>query len=159
MTDKNKAIIEYLLTCPVIESNPLFFNFADAKDDNKQVITTADEKSLQKPYIDGSVLKQYNFTIIDYKSIAYNAIVKLEGYEDENISDLLETQAIIDWITEQDDNHNFPDFGKDCVIDKIEALTENPNLNGVDTSSSPALAKYSISIRVTYLDNSKVLWK
>jgi len=157
--DKNQRVIEYLMQCPAIKDNPLFFNFINAKDNNKQFVTTGNDKSLNKPYIDGSVLKAYTFTIIDYKSVAYNAIVKQSGYPDENIEDLLDTQSIIDWIEEKDFYNEYPDFGEDCVIDKIEALTDNPKLNGVDTSIKPSLAKYSISVRITYLDRSKVLWK
>ncbi len=158
-TDKNQAIIEYLITCPQIRDNPLFFNFIQAKDDTKQFVTIANDKSVQKPYIDGSVLKQYTFTIIDYKSIAYQAIVKQAGYVNENVEEMLDVQGIIDWINEQENIHNYPDFGEDCEIENMEVLTENPRLNGVDTSLSPALAKYSIAIRINYIDNSKRLWR
>lgn len=157
-TDKNQAIIDYLCTCPSIRNNHIFFNFIQAQDDNKQIVTLANDITVQKPYIDGSVLKQYTFTIIDYKSITYQAIVKQVGYTNENVEEMLDVQEILDWITDQNEAHNFPDFGSDCEIDEIIALTENPRLNGVDTSVSPALAKYSISIRVTYLDISKRLW-
>lgn len=156
--DKNKAIIDYLITCPKINSNPLFFNFINAKNDNKQIITLSNDVAIQKPYIDGTVLKQYSFTIVDYKSVAYHAIVKTAGYSNENVDEMLEVQDIIDWITEQNDIDNFPDFGSDCVVEEIKALTENPRLNGIDVSVSPALARYSVSIRVTYLDISKKLW-
>lgn len=161
--DKNQAIIDYLTDsssgCPQILSNPTFFNFIEAKNNNKQIIAVSQEKTVQKPFIDGSVLKQYTFTIVDYKSVAYQAIVKLTGYSNENVEEMLEVQGIIDWITEQDDIRHFPNFGTDCIVEKIEALTDIPRLNGVDATASPVLAKYSISIKVTYLDVSKKLWK
>lgn len=160
--DKNKAIINYLFTCPVIASNPLFFNFAKAEDNNKQLITVANDKKINKPFIDGSVLKKYTFTIVDYRSVLYQALVNdpehPDDYPNENVEEMLDVQGIIDWVTEQNDNENFPDFGSDCVVEQIEALTDNPNLNGVDTSVSPVLAKYSVSIQVQYLDTSKVVW-
>ena len=157
--DKNQAVINFLITCPYIRDNPLFFNFLNAKDDNKQLIATGNEKSLNTKFIDGSELKRFTFTIIDYKSIAYQAIVKSEGYVNENVQELFETQAIMDWIAEQEDEHNYPDFGQDCIIEEMKTLTENPNLNGVDTSVSPALAKYSMSIQIDYLDISKIIWR
>ena len=156
--DKNQAIIDFLLTCPAIQDNPLFFNFLNAKDDNKQLIVTGNEKSINKAFIDGSIQKRYTFTIIDYKSVAYQAIVNSPLLVNENVQELLETQAIIDWITEQEDLKNYPNFGENCIIEEMRSLTDNPNLNGVDTSSSPALAKYSMSIQIDYLDTSKVLW-
>lgn len=158
MVDKNRAIVEYLMTCPYIQNNPLFFNFINAKDNDKQIVTVLNDKVMDRTFIDGSVMKRFTFTIIDYKSIAYSAIPKVEGYPSENIEDMLDVQEIINWITEQEDVHNYPDFGEDCVIDNIRALSDNPNLNSVNTQVSPTLAKYSVSIQINYIDTSKVLW-
>lgn len=156
--DKNQAMVEYLSECPEIAENPTFFNFASAKDNNKQIVTIANEKNVQKPYIDGSVLKQYNFTIVAYVSVSYQALVKVPGYTSENVEDMFDIQSIITWITQQNKEKKFPDFGIDCDVTGIETTTENPNLNGVDTSLSPPLAKYSVTIRVTYIDNSNKIW-
>lgn len=158
MVDKNQAVIDFLLTCPYIQGNPVFFNFITAKDNNKQIVTVTNERTLHRPYVDGSVLKQYTFTIIDYKSISYNALVNLTGYSDENVEEMFDVQRIIDWVTEQSDNRNFPNFGDGFIIDDMRALSDNPNLNGVDTSVQPALAKYSVSIQIDYLDITKKLW-
>jgi len=161
MTDLNQAVIDYLITCPIFKNNPLFFNAIEAKDENKQIVTTANNKKLQKPYIDGSVLKRFTFTIIDFRSITYQPIVKIPGdaYKNENVQDMLDVQSIIDWIDEQQELCNFPDFGENCIVESIKALSENPNLNGIDTSSTPSLAKYSISIQIDYIDNSKTIWR
>lgn len=156
--DKNKAILEYLIQCPEISSNKVFFNYINAKDDTAQIITLANDRAIDQPYIDGSVLKRYTFTIIEFKSITDIAIPKESGYPHENVEDMLSVQNVIDWIDEQNELYNFPDFGDDCLIDSIQALTDNPDLNGIDTNLTPALAKYSISIRVDYLDKSKLIW-
>lgn len=156
--DKNQAIIDFLMTCQAIQDNPLFFNFLNAKDDNKQLVVTGNEKSIDKSFIDGSIRKRYTFTLIDYKSIAYQAIVNNPLLVNENVQEAFEVQAIIDWVSEQNDLRNFPDFGSDCIIEEMRTMTDNPNLNGVDTSITPALAKYSMSIQIDYIDTSKVLW-
>lgn len=158
MVDKSQAIINFLIECPQIRNSPLFFNFINAKDDNKQIVTTGNEKILNSVYIDGSVMKRYTFTIMDYKSIAYRAVVKDPSYIDENVEDLLNVQEIVDWVTTQAKNRNFPDFGSDCLIDDMRTLTDNPNINGVDSSVTPALAKYSISIQIDYIDTSNRIW-
>lgn len=158
MIDKNQAVIDFLITCPSIYNSPLYFNFINAKNDNKQFVTVANDVYTQTPYIDGSVNKTYTFTIIDFKSISYNPVVKQEGYTDENVDDMAMVQALIDWVNEQDDNHNYPNFGESCIIESMVALTDNPNLDSIDTTLTPALAKYSISIRIDYLDISKKLW-
>lgn len=159
MIDKNQAVIDFLVQCPQIRDNPLFFNFINAKDDNKQIATVSNDRSLNQSFVDGSVLKRYTFSLIDFKSVAYMAIVKQEGYVNENVEDMMDTQSIIDWVEQQADERNYPDFGEDCIIDSMRTTTTNPNLNGVDTSVTPALAKYSISIQIDYLDISKVIWK
>lgn len=156
--DKNKAIIDFLSQCQFINDSPLFFNFINAKDDNKQIITMANEKSLDRPYIDGSVLKRFTFTIIDFKSVAYNAVIAQPGYSDENVEEFADVQKIIDWISEQADNRNYPDFGENSQIDDMRVLTDSPTLNGVDSNTTPALAKYSFSIQIDYLDTSKAIW-
>ncbi len=156
--DKNQAIIDFLLTCPYIQENPLFFNFLNAKDDNKQLIAQGNEKSMNVKFVDGSERKRFTFTILDYKSVAYDAIAKLSGYPNENVQEVMEVQSIMDWITEQNEIRNYPNFGSDMIIEEMRTLSENPNLNGVDTSVTPALAKYSMSIQIDYIDTSKVLW-
>ena len=160
--DKTQAMINYLLTCPAIKSNPLFFNFAETKDNNKQIVVNPSDTRTNVQYIDGSVLKRDTFTLIDYKSVVYQSLPKVDNpsqYPNENVDDFLDVQSIINWIDEQNTLSNFPDFGESCIIDSIEALSNKPTLNGVDTSTKPNTAKYSISIRVTYLDNSKVIFK
>lgn len=156
--DKTKAVIEYLLTCPSIAESPLYFNFVNASDEDKQFVTTSNDKILHKPFIDGSVSKRFTFTIIDYRSVAYQELPKLFISNNENVEEYLDVQAVIDWITAQNDARNFPDFGEDFQIDEIRTTSDNPNLNGVDTNSRPALAKYSISIQIDYLDNTKRIY-
>lgn len=166
MADKNQAIIDFLQDCPTIASNPLFFNFLNAKDNSKQIITQANDTALNTPYIDGSVLKRYAFTLIDFRSVTYEPIPKnlipgtttQEEYISENVEELIDVQGIIDWVNEQADSRIYPDFGEDCIIEDMRVTSNNPNLNGVDTSVTPALAKYSMTIQIDYLDNSKVLW-
>lgn len=156
--DKNQAVIDFLLQCPQIKENPLFFNFAEAKDNNKQIVTIANDKSVNKGFVDGSIQRRYTFTIIDYRSVAYQSIVKTAGFSNENVEEMFDVQKIIDWVTEQAEKKNFPDFGEKCSIDSMWAVTDTPNLNGVDTSVKPALAKYSVSVQIEYLDKTGTLW-
>ena len=154
--DKNKAIISYLNNCTEIATNPLFFNYADVKDNTKQLVTTSVDKALEPEYLDGSILKRYTFTIIDFRSVIYQALVADQtAYPNENVENMMDVQSIIDWIETQNKSRIFPNFGSDCIVEKIEALTDTPTLNGVDSNN---VAKYSISIAVTYLDTSGRIW-
>lgn len=156
--DKNQAVIDFLIQCPTIANNPLFFNFLNAKNDNKQIITQANDVLLNKAYIDGSVLKRYTFTLIDFRSITYQPIPKVAGYSSENVEEMLDVQGIIDWVNEQADLENYPNFGEGFMIDSMRTTSDNPNLNGVDTQVTPALAKYSMSIQIDYIDRTKTIW-
>lgn len=159
MTDKNQAIIDFLLQCPDIANSELYFNFINAEDDNKQIITESNEKFSNRSYIDGSVLKQYTFTLIDFKSITDSALVLIQDYPNENVVDVSDVQTLINWINEQNKLQNFPNFGEDCEIQSIETTSENPNFEGINTEVTPTLAMYSISIRIEYIDNSEKLWR
>ena len=163
---KEQAVLNFLFQCPQVHDNPLFFNFINAKPDNKQFITMGNESSVHRPYIDGSVLKRYTFTLIDFRSATYQPIPKVvttttspepSPILNENVEEFVDVQGIIDWITEKADAYEFPDFGENCKIDSMKVLTDNPVLNGVDTQVKPALAKYSISIQIDYIDYSKVI--
>ena len=156
--DKNQAVINFLIQCPQIRDNPLFFNFAEIEDNSRQIVTMANDRVVNKPYIDGSVLKRFTFTLVDYRTVTYQSIVKLEGYPNENVSELMDIQSVMDWINEQADLHNYPDFGSDCVIESMRTATDEPTLNGVDKSVSPSIAQYSMSIIIEYIDNSKKIW-
>lgn len=157
--DKAQAIVDYLLTCPQISANPSFFNFANAKDNSKQIVIVPVDKALSREYIDGSVLRRYTFTLYDYRSVNYQALPKVTGLQSENMEEFIDSQAIIDWVQEQNDLRNFPNFGEDCVIDSIDVSTNTPALNGVDATVTPVLARYSITIMVDYLDMSKCIYK
>lgn len=159
MVDKNQAMINYLITCPTILNSPLYFNFINAKNDTNQFLTTSSDMYTNKHYIDGSVGRQYDFTIVTFKSAADIAVVKMEGFENENVSDMATIQSLIEWISEQNDLRNFPNFGETCEVDEILTTTDTPNFDGIDEQVSPPLAVYSITIRVNYIDKSKIIWR
>ena len=156
--DKNQAVIDFLLECPTIANNPLFFNFLNARNDDKQIVTQSNDTALDKRYVDGSIKKRYIFSIIDFRSVAYQPIPKVIGYTSENVEEMFDVQGIVDWVNEQNDLQNYPDFGTDCIIESMQTTASNPSLNGVDVSVTPALAKYSISIQIDYIDSSRAIW-
>lgn len=157
MSDKNKTMIKFLMDCPTIQENPLFFNFADEEDGNNHFITEKD--SIKKRYIDGSLLKQYTFTIASYYSVSYNAVLnENDDIVDENVENMAKIQEVLDWIELQADNQNFPDFGPQFVVEEMVTLTTDPDIDGIDTSVNPPIVRYSVGVKVSYLDNSKKLW-
>ena len=157
--DKNKAVIDYLITCPTILNSPLYFNIINAKDNSNQFLTVTNDQYANRTYVDGSVLRVYTFTIITFKSAADFAVVKQAGFSNENVDDMSDIQSLIDWVKEQNDLRNYPNFGEDCEIDEILPTTDNPSFNGIDEEVSPPLAVYSTSIQIKYIDKSKCIWR
>ena len=157
--NKNQAVIDYIITCPTILNSPLYFNFINAKNDTNQLLTVSNDQYTNVSYIDGSVKRIYTFTILTFKSAADIAVVKASGYPNENLSDMHDIQALIDWIKEQEELHNYPNFGEDCIVESITPTTDEPNFDGIDEQVSPPLAVYSTSIQIEYLDISKKIWR
>ena len=155
--DKTRAILTFITTYPGIESSPIFVNFINAKDDDIQVIPDANETSLNRKFIDGSVLKRFTFSLIITKSITNLAVAK-DDMLSENIDDLADIQAFMDWVNEQGENQVYPDFGENCVIEEMHTTSENPSIEEINTEVSPALALYSMEIAIDYIDYSKVIW-
>lgn len=158
MADKNQAMLNYFLTCEPIYQSTLYFNFANIKDAAKQFVTQSNDININTNYIDGAVKKRYSLTITSFTSISNNPIIKVAGYDNENISELAEIQALMDWITEQNDISHFPDFGEGIVVDEIRTTSSNPRLDSIDTTSTPAIARYSFTVQVDYMDFTKVIW-
>ena len=145
------------MNCPTIQENPLFFNFADEEDGNNHFITEKD--TIKKRYIDGSRLKQYTFTIASYYAVSHNAILnENDDIVDENVENMAKIQEVLDWIELQADSQNFPDFGPQFVVEEMVTLTTDPDIDGIDTSVNPPIVRYSVGVKVSYLDNSKKLW-
>lgn len=156
--DKNKAVLKFLNDCPVIKDNPLFFNFGDVEDGSSQYTTSSNDEALNTTFIDGSKKKLFTFNIMTFKTISSNAIIKDDSILNENVEDLAELQEIIEWVNEQGEDNVFPNFGEGCQIESMATTTDIPYYEGVETSVSPALAMYSIAIRIEYIDYTKTLY-
>ena len=75
------------------------------------------------------------------------------------MADLSAIQTLIDWVKEQNENLNFPDFGEDCIVESIMPTTDEPTFDGIDEQTEPNLAVYSTTIQIEYIDISKRLWR
>ena len=156
--DKNQIMIQFLMGCPIIQEKPLFFNFAEEEDDTNHFVSVSDDENTTKEFVDGSKLKQYTFQIISYKSLAHNPIREANIIADENLENMANVRGIMEWINQQGENKSFPNFGNGYIIESMQAINTDPSLNGVDTSVDPPLAQYSITVRITYLDQTKMIW-
>jgi len=157
VVDKNKAVLTFLANYSDIQNSPIFINFINAKNDTIQFLTSSNDKRVNKPFVDGSVMKRYTINLVISKSITDLAIAK-DILTNENLDDLADIQKMMDWVNEQGENHNYPDFGDKCVIEEMHTTDENPSVDGINTAITPALALYSMEIRIDYIDYTKVVW-
>lgn len=157
--NKNQAVIDYLITCEDIADSPLYFNLINAEDNSIQIQTQAEDKAMSRPFIDGSVPKRFTFNLITFKSISDAELVKAPGYNNENVEELQDVQKLIDWIQEQEELRNYPDFGEACIIESIDTTTDEPRFEGINSNMNPPLAMYVISIIINYVDETKVIYK
>ena len=157
IAQKEKAILAFITEYPETQDSPIFINFINAQDNDIQFLTSSNDKALNKKFVDGSEMKRYTFSLVITKSVTDMAIAK-DLLINENIDDIADIQAFMDWINEQGENHVYPDFGEDCVIEEMHTTAENPSLDGINTEVSPALALYSMEIVIDYIDYSKIIW-
>lgn len=138
--------IKWLLQSDYIKNNKLFLNAVNAEDNSIQLVTQQIARNQDKKYIDGSTLHRVVFTVFDYKSISFNQFVKAMFERNENLSDLLLVNQLIDFVDDMNKKGNFPDFGENFEVQSIYCEYNTPSAPSIDSSLSPALAKYSIPI-------------
>ena len=128
-----------------LAGNILSFNFSPESEDSILLITNYSDK-VRKRYVTGDVQKEYGFTIIIVKSYS-------TGCDDLNLEAMNFAQAFMDWMDEQDEKRDYPDFGENCTVEKMECLQNMPNLSGVNQDGT--MARYMIQARVIYKERKK----
>lgn len=141
-----KAINEWLLNYTPL-NNWIYFNATPVITGTVAMNMVAGDR-VTKEYIDGTKQKQCVFAI-DMIS-EYDG----SGTSDVNMNALAEVESFMDWLEIQNKESNFPDFGKNYITEKVEVLTNVPQLLINEQSQ---LAKYQFQARVNYKDESEVM--
>lgn len=137
--NRHEAMFAYMKNYPKI-SKLFSFNFAEAKN-NSSAFRVIDEE-VRKTDIFGDETFVYTFAIAEYKNYS------TEPYTSENLENLAEVDAFIDWVREQNRANNFPNFGEDCLVDIITAARTGSGIAGIDPMMR--LAQYTFTVKVTY---------
>lgn len=135
---KNEAMVEYLKQYPGLRSF-LYFNTATNAIGNISVQTEYSDE-WEEQDITGHGTKRYDFAIIFMTP-------QVQGTSYTNVAEMDGVQEFMDWIREQDEQKNFPDFGA-CEVFSIENLQNMPNL----ATSNESVAKYMFQCRVRYYE-------
>ena len=137
--NKHDAVINWLFQNEDIKR--VYFNFSDTKDGNV-VLATQSGNSKLKTYTDGSMLKGYDFSLIQYKPL--NTV---DVNSNENAEIMFDAEQLMEWIEEQEETKNYPRF-PGCVVIKVENMHNMPQVAGMNDTE----AKYLFSCRITYLE-------
>ena len=137
--DEVKAFFEDEVTSLV--GSVFGFNYSPETADSVAIIPQYSDRNIRE-YINGDKQRQYSF-----------AFVIVRVYSTEPV-DLLNMEAMelgesfMEWVEEQDKNGNYPDFGENCKVEKMEILQDMPNLATVNAEEG--LARYMIQGRILY---------
>lgn len=145
--------ITWLLKSEYIQSNKLFLNAIEAKDNNVQIVTQQVAENQVTKFIDGSKKYPINFSINTYKSISYGQIVKTMVGSSENVTDLLDVAKVIEFVNDMESKGEYPLFGEKITVEKVYCQYQTPNTPAIDASVSPALAKFTIPIVFEVFEN------
>lgn len=111
---------------------------------------------------ESSLVTNYNDVIVDYEDEAYidgtaprrysfalNLILQWsDGYDDVNMESMKYASKLLDWVNDQMEEGNIPDFGEDAEITSIETEQNLPSLAAI--FESEPLAQYTIAVRINY---------
>lgn len=138
--------IKWLLQSDYVKNNKLFLNAVEASDNNLQIVTQQIAENQISKYVDGSKSYPITFSINNYKSVSYNQLLKSMIPGNENVTDILDASKIIDFVKEMDSKGNYPSFADNITVEKVYCSYNTPSTPAIDSSMSPALAKFTIPI-------------
>lgn len=141
---KHETILEWFKGCPYIPLH-LYFNAVQGIDSCVSLVTEASDNTIVE-YIDGTSIKQYNIALVHMQSN------DIDGTSDTNISNLIKTDSIREWIEQQNKAKKFPDLGDNCTVTDVKALQDMPNLA---YTTETGIAKYIIQVRFDYIELPK----
>lgn len=134
---KHRALKDWVQT--FLDNNYLYFESADAYP-NVRVLVPNYGDYIKRQDICGFKYKSYSFVFIGYEQID-------TGTSDVNITNMEIMDEFTEWLVEQQENGNYPNFGENCSEYEIFPLQNMANLA---TISEDGLAKYMLGVRIDY---------
>lgn len=134
---KHEALLNWIK--PFLEDNYLYFESADAYPGVRELVPNYGDY-VNSIDIIGNKYKSYSFVFIGYEKID-------TGTSDVNLRNMELFEKFNDWLEEQKEAENFPDFGDKCSEYDIIILQNMANLAMVTEDN---LAKYMLGARIDY---------
>lgn len=137
ITDKNTAILNWLYQCKEIKD--IFCLVGEVENNSTTFVPNVSEEWAKK-FNDGTGEKELTFTLITYKDIT------TEPNSNDNAVMQFDVEKIMEWIKEQNNIGNYPEFATDEIIFDIEVLENMPNVAGIDEKT----AKFMFAVKINY---------
>lgn len=122
-----------------LEDNYLYFESTDAYPNVRMLVPNYGDY-VRSTDILGTKYKSYSFVFIGFEKID-------PGTSDVNIRNMELFDKFNDWLEEQKEKQNFPDFGDNCSEYDIIILQNMANLANITNDN---LAKYMLGARIDY---------
>lgn len=135
---KHEAVWDWLKSCPYIKD--LFFNYAQIETNSTELVPT-EQDVYNGERIDGSKVRYYDVSLIRYM------LLSDVPNDMSNIEDLVDFEKVGEWIEQQMDGGNVPEFPDNCNVMDITML---PNIGGFMVAQDMKHAKYMIQFRIEY---------
>lgn len=143
---KHEAVKEYFEEkVEELVGEALGFNYSPDQESAAIIPQYADRNV--REYITGDKQRSYSFAFIIVRLYSTEPLDLL------NIEAMNLGQAFMEWIEEQDKAGNYPDFGENCEIEKMEVMQNMPNLASVNTEEGTA--RYMIQGRILYREKAE----
>lgn len=136
---KTKAVAEWVKTCPFIGKR-LKINAVDMKA-GEVALNTVSNTQLDVEFIDGTKEKAYTFALVFVREWS-------DGVDKINQEAVEFGEKWQDWVSEQLDAGNVPNFGNRCTIRAIKPLQNIPDVAAV--YGDVQKAQYQFQCEVTY---------
>lgn len=143
MTEFNTAVKEWLMRCPDIRADKLYFNYLKTGADMQSFQTL--ENAVVREDVLGNEIGQYTFALIDLRPLSCMPL----SHTEVDLARMADAARVTEWIRTQARAHNYPVLPVDIVIDKITAPPA-PVFAGADTSEGMHLAKYMVQVVIDY---------
>lgn len=148
MIELNQAVKDWLMQCPDIRADKLYFNYLSIGADKQsfQVVENADVRE----DVCGNEIGKYTFALIDLRPLSCMPV----GHTEVDFDRMADAAKITEWIRAQARRRKYPQTPADVVIDKITAPPA-PSFAGADTSEGMHLAKYMVQVVIDYTKYEK----
>jgi hypothetical protein len=142
--NKDKSIHDWINQTP--NTDAVLVNYLSERTYSYAIVPIAGQVVLDG-YTDGSKQMEYVFALQTMQPIS-------QATDDINTQALYTMRIWQDWIDEQQQVSNYPDFGLDCFAYQLENLSNMPML--AQTYQDTQTAKYQFIARLTYWQMPKL---